>query len=598
MTHNDDPSRLDALREELVAYLDGELSPGETARIEEKIACNPQLRRELDYLAKTWDWLDALERPTVDEEFTRTTMEMVAASAMNDAGRIRREAPRRAALEWVFGCLAASLLTVTGFLAASALWTNPNQWLLENYSLIQNQDLYRRGESLAYLELLDESGVFDSADAFEADAPGASPPPAPEPGTNAPQPPPSAALAGPAGRAAGSGHPAAHAAQGVQAADTASGKVGTDTVSGLNGAAAADARAAANGSDSSDGKHEPFRIVPPKDAAAARKEIAALSAEDRLELQQRLARFSRLTPAEQDRLRRFHEELWRHPKAEHLARVLVLYCRWYAMLMPHQRLELETLPEQRRIAWIRERQQELLSEAMRNALFNFPPDRLRDILSSTRSLGPGEQLPREDWGALFKFFENLAAGRARQMLDGNAWPPARREEILRNLNRFQDDDRKREYLAMLWLQNQLDHPDSDSPITAEDVAALRAELSSKTRQRLEALSPEAQTRLVWTWARAGVIFRYIAPRVMWDFRRPMSEQELSKFVEEQLSKEDRERLLALPPEEMRREVIRLYLRQNFPGMGEWGRGRGRGGQPRGASGPPPDAGPPFPLPSP
>lgn len=572
MTHNDDPSRLDALREELVAYLDGELSPSESARIEEKIARDPQLRRELDFLAKTWDWLDALERPTVDEEFTRTTIEMVAASAMNDAERIRRETPRRAALEWVFGCLAASLLAVTGFLTASALWTNPNQWLLENYSLIQNQDLYRRGESLAFLELLDQSGVFDSADAFEADAPGTTTPPAPEPGTNAPQPPSTAAPAGPAGQTADVAQPAANAGIGADAGD------------------------AGDTSNRSDGKHEPFRIVPPKDVASARKEIAALSSEDRLELQQKLARFSRLTPAEQDRLRRFHEELWRHPKAEHLARVLVLYCRWYAMLMPHQRLELETLPEQQRIAWIRERQQELLSEAMRNALFNFPPDRLRDILSSTRSLGPGEQLPREDWGALFKFFENLAAGRARQMLDDNAWPPARREEILRNLNRFQDDDRKREYLAMLWLQNQLDHPDSDSPITAEDVAALRAALSPQTRQRLEALPPEAQIRLVWTWARAGVIFRYIAPRVMWDFRRPMSEQELSKFVEEQLSKEDRERLLTLPPEEMRREVIRLYLRQNFPGMGEWGRGRGRGGQ-RGPSGRPPEAGPPFPPPT-
>lgn len=559
MTHNEDPSRLESLREELVAYLDGELSPDESARIEERIARDPRLRRELDYLAKTWDWLDALERPTVDEEFTRTTIEMVAASAMNEAEQIRREAPRRAALEWVFGGLAAALLAAVGWLTASALWTNPNQWLLENYSLIQNQDLYRRGESLAYVELLDQSGVFDSADAFEADAPGDSPPTA-ESGSDGPSPPPSASPVA-------ATHP-----------------VGD------------------SGADEQGNSHDSLRVVPPMTSDAARREIEALSSAQRQELQQKLVRFSRLTEAEQDRLRRFHEELWRHPKAEHLARVLALYCRWYAMLMPHQRLELETLPDEQRIAWIRERQQELLSEAMRNALFNFPPDRLRSILSSTRSLNAGEPLPREDWGALFKFFESLAAGRARMMLDGGAWPPARREEILRNLNRFKDDDRKREYLAMLWLQNQLDHPDADPPITAEDVAALRAELSPQTRQRLESLPTDAQIRLVWNWARAGVIFRYIAPRVMWDFRRPMSEQELSKFVEEQLSKEDRERLLALPPEEMRREVIRLYLRQNFPGMGEWGRGRGRGGPggapPKGLEGPPPQQEPPYPPPPP
>ncbi len=541
ITRNDDPSRLEELREELVAYLDGELSPDETARIEEQIARDPKLRRELDYLAKTWDWLDALERPTVDEEFTRTTIEMVAASALSEAEQIQRQAPRRAALEWIFGSLAAALLVVVGLLTASAVWTNPNQWLLENYALIQNQDFYRRGESVAYLELLDQSGVFESADAFESDASESSPPVTAEPGANGASPPP--------------------AASPITASPPA-------TNSATN-----------EGGDA----HVSLRVVPPMTPAAARQEIAALSSEGRRELQQKVVRFSRLAEAEQDRLRRFHEELWRHSRAEHLARVLTLYCRWYAMLLPHQRLELETLPDEERIAWIRRQQQELLSEAMRNALFNFPPERLRNILSSTRSLGVNEQLPREDWGALFKFVENLAAGRARQMLEGNAWPPSRREEILRNLNRFRDDDRKREYLAMLWLQNQLDHPDDDPPITAEDVAALRAELSPETRQRLESLPPEAQIRLVWTWARAGVIFRYIAPRVMWDFRRPMSEQELSKFVEEQLSKEDRDRLLALPPEEMRREVIRLYLRQNFPGMGEWGRGRGRGGSPGGGS---------------
>ncbi len=558
MTHNDEPSRLESLREELVAYLDGELAPDETARIEEQISRDPSLRRELDSLAKTWDWLDALERPTVDEEFTRTTIEMVAASAVQEVERIRQEAPRRAALEWAFGGLAAALLVLVGFLTASAIWTNPNQWLLENYSLIQNHDFYRRGESLAYLELLHRSGVFDASGGFEDEV---------------------------------SQSPASTTLNAVDSQGGAS-PGPTPPLSPAPPSAEAASPPASPGKPSALTPAQSPSLVPPRTPAEARQEILAMSSQEREDLEQKLLRFTRLTSAEQDRLRAFHQMLWQRPDAQALARTLALYCRWYTMLMPHQRLELETLAEENRIAWIRERQQELLTEAMRNALFNLPPERLRNILSSTKPLGANEQLPREDWGALFKFFENLAAGRARQMLEGGVWPPARRQEILRNLSRFQDENRKREYLAMLWLQNQLNHFDTAPPITAEDVAALSQELSPETRRRLESLPPDARVQLVWTWAKAGIIFRYIGPRVMWDFRRPMSEQELSKFVEEQLSKQDRERLLSLPPEDMRREVIRLYLRQNFPGMGRWERIRGRGEAGERPRNQPPDPGPP------
>ena len=75
--------------DELVAYLDGELSADECRRVERRLASDAEYRRRLTELEQAWTALEALPSTVVDEDFARTTIEMVAVAARaRSAGRV------------------------------------------------------------------------------------------------------------------------------------------------------------------------------------------------------------------------------------------------------------------------------------------------------------------------------------------------------------------------------------------------------------------------------------------------------------------------------------------------------------------------------
>src|SRR5919204_6524699 len=70
--------------EELVAYLDGELPPAECQRVEKRLAKDEAYRQRLHELDQTWEALNALPTPTVDDQFARTTIELACVAAEAD----------------------------------------------------------------------------------------------------------------------------------------------------------------------------------------------------------------------------------------------------------------------------------------------------------------------------------------------------------------------------------------------------------------------------------------------------------------------------------------------------------------------------------
>ncbi|WDQ15728.1 anti-sigma factor family protein [Rhodopirellula sp. P2] len=68
---------LDRDDEQLVAYLDGELSGKERAELEDRLVSEESLRLRLQGLQRGWDMLDVLPTPVVDEHSVQTTLEMV-----------------------------------------------------------------------------------------------------------------------------------------------------------------------------------------------------------------------------------------------------------------------------------------------------------------------------------------------------------------------------------------------------------------------------------------------------------------------------------------------------------------------------------------
>jgi len=69
----------DREQEDLVAFLDGELTGDEARVIERKLSLDPTARAEADILRRTWDLLDYLPRPEPSASFTEKTLTRLSA---------------------------------------------------------------------------------------------------------------------------------------------------------------------------------------------------------------------------------------------------------------------------------------------------------------------------------------------------------------------------------------------------------------------------------------------------------------------------------------------------------------------------------------
>jgi len=150
----------DPLRDQLVAYLDGELGAEAALRVEERLASDPAFRSQLGRLSTAWDCLDELPRSTVDENFAQSTVEMVALAAERDVAE--HGGPMsggwRGRQLLAGGVLAASILV--GFFGSRIMWPDPNGQIERDLPVVTNLDLYSQVDDIAFLRLLHERNVF------------------------------------------------------------------------------------------------------------------------------------------------------------------------------------------------------------------------------------------------------------------------------------------------------------------------------------------------------------------------------------------------------------------------------------------------------
>lgn len=148
------------ITDELSAYLDGELDAAGVRAVEERLARDPVYHQELQRLERAWDLLDRLPRAAVDDSFTKTTIEMVAVAAAEDAQQVLNELPRRQRRQRTIGAVAVLAVGLVGFFAGRWLWPNPNEQLLEDLPVIKNFELYYQADNLEFLRMLDSEGLF------------------------------------------------------------------------------------------------------------------------------------------------------------------------------------------------------------------------------------------------------------------------------------------------------------------------------------------------------------------------------------------------------------------------------------------------------
>jgi anti-sigma factor RsiW len=150
-----------SLEEQLTAYLDGELGAEDARHVEALLASDSKVRRAMQRLDRTWQLLDELDTSGVDDQFTRSTLEMVTTAAGEEAERVQVEAPRRRRRRWL--ALGGGLLgaAAAGFAAVALLAPDPDRELIDDLPILENLDEYRQVGDLEFLQLLYQEKVFD-----------------------------------------------------------------------------------------------------------------------------------------------------------------------------------------------------------------------------------------------------------------------------------------------------------------------------------------------------------------------------------------------------------------------------------------------------
>lgn len=152
---------LSTMDEELVAYLDGELDPVESSRVERRLADDEMYRQRLADMQRAWDALDVLQRSDVDENFTRSTVEIVALRADEDVTEQKATVANRKRYWWAAAIVLTLLSSAAGYACLSAVVSAPNQQLVYDLPVIERVDEYLHADSVDFLEKLQHEGLFN-----------------------------------------------------------------------------------------------------------------------------------------------------------------------------------------------------------------------------------------------------------------------------------------------------------------------------------------------------------------------------------------------------------------------------------------------------
>ena len=110
-----DPYPTEPSLEEIVAYLDGELSEVENAQVERRLSTDEIYRRQMQGFDRVWSALDELPGVTAGDRFSKTTMEMVVVAAQEEVQQRTEVLPRlRRKRNVAGGVLVVTLVTTCG----------------------------------------------------------------------------------------------------------------------------------------------------------------------------------------------------------------------------------------------------------------------------------------------------------------------------------------------------------------------------------------------------------------------------------------------------------------------------------------------------
>ena len=149
-----------ASEEQLISYLDGELPPEQAHQLETVLADDPEMQRRLQQHQRAWDLLDALPQTDVNNDFTRSTVEMVALSVSAENEQKKEAIRHRDRIGWWIVIEVLVVAALLGFIGVRIMVTAPNRQLVEDLRVLEDLDAYRNAEAIEFLRALDREGLF------------------------------------------------------------------------------------------------------------------------------------------------------------------------------------------------------------------------------------------------------------------------------------------------------------------------------------------------------------------------------------------------------------------------------------------------------
>jgi hypothetical protein len=259
------------------------------------------------------------------------------------------------------------------------------------------------------------------------------------------------------------------------------------------------------------------RTPPAEETISERRaRILKMSDTEREDLRRHFEQFLALDASQQHQLRYFRDKLDRDPQAAELEAVMERFHKWFSSLPTYRWAELLSLGPEERIKRIK-----------------FLVDEQTQKFSN------------QDFAGLRHWIDQYVARHGEEVFL-RSLP----EESRRALERMPPEKRKRAIVAMLltWrglLQN------------TQDLADLRNGLTPTTRDRLAALPPDEQRQMI-----ADAVRQWVRPQMAGKSKYPwamIDDADLARYFEKALTFEQRDRLLALPAEDMQRELRQMYL---------------------------------------
>ena len=155
------------LREELVAYLDGELDAEQSRRIEQCAAVEPEARRMLEEFDRTWHMLDELDAPATSEDFTPHDLGDGRRGRCRGCAEAKAQGPRRRLRAGLWAAAGLVGAAAAGFLLVTALVPDPNAQLLQDLPILENYDSTARSTASIFSCAVNKEKLFtEDADAL------------------------------------------------------------------------------------------------------------------------------------------------------------------------------------------------------------------------------------------------------------------------------------------------------------------------------------------------------------------------------------------------------------------------------------------------